>query len=211
MSQIDTKEKILDGAEELFAKTGYKGTSMRSITSQADVNLSAVNYHFGSKQGLVTAVIERRLLPLNKLREQGLRAAQEKAARGGEKPDVSSILLAFIEPTLLLPESAHGAKNFITLIGRAIADTDETARNIFIHNMKPTIKLFFDTLAESLPEIPKDVLYWRFNFVIGSLSHTMRSVGKCPVPMEDAVAHDPRSLVKLLMPFVTAGMEAPLC
>ena len=210
MSQIDTKEKILDVAEELFAKTGYKGTSMRAITSQAGVNLAAVNYHFGAKQGLITAVIERRLLPLNKLREQGLIVAREEAAKEGGKPNAAAVLLAFIEPTLLLPDSAPGARNFITLIGRALADTDETARNIFILNMKPIVKIFYNSLLEALPEIPKDVIYWRLNFVIGSLSHTMRAIGRCPVPMDEAVAHDARSLVKLLMPFVTAGMEAPL-
>ncbi|MEN8136233.1 MAG: TetR family transcriptional regulator [Thermodesulfobacteriota bacterium] len=210
MSQIDTKEKILDVAEELFAKTGYRGTSMRAITSQAEVNLAAVNYHFGAKQGLITAVIERRLLPLNKLREQGLSAAKEKAAKEGKKPDVPAVLLAFIEPTLLLPDSAPGARNFITLIGRALADTDKTARNIFILNMKPIIRIFYTCLVEALPDIPKDVVYWRLNFVIGSLSHTMRAIDRCPVPMDEAVAHDARSLVKLLMPFVTAGMEAPL-
>ena len=210
MSQIDTKEKILDVAEELFAKIGYQGTSMRAITSRAKVNLAAANYHFGSKQGLITAVIERRLLPLNSLREQGLNAAREKAAQAGGKPSVEAVLRAFIEPTLLLSESAPGAKNFITLIGRAVAATDETARNIFFKNMKSIIKLFYTCLAEALPEIPRDVLYWRLNFVIGSLSHTMRSVGKCPVPMAGVVAQDSRSLIKLLMPFVTAGMEAVL-
>jgi AcrR family transcriptional regulator len=210
MTQIDTKEKILDVAEELFAQTGYQATSMRAITSQAEVNLAAINYHFGTKQGLVTAVIERRLRPLNKLREKGLLVAREKAAVLGKKPVVAEMLLAFIEPTLLLPESAVGAKNFITLIGRAMADPDETARMIFVQNMKPILELFYACLAEALPQIPKDVLYWRLNFVIGALSHTMRSVGKCPMPMTEAVAQSPKDLVKLLMPFLTAGMEAPL-
>jgi hypothetical protein len=138
-----------------------------------------------------------------------LLAAREKAAGQGRKPGVAEVLLAFIEPTMLLPESAPGARNFITLIGRAMADPDETARKIFLRNMKPIIDLLYDCLAEALPEIPKDTLYWRLNFVIGALSHTMRSVDKCPVPMAGAVAHHPRALIKLLMPFVTAGMEVP--
>jgi AcrR family transcriptional regulator len=209
-SQVDTREKILDVAEELFASQGYRGTSMRVITSQAGVNLAAVNYHFGSKQGLVTAVIERRLLPLNEARERNLLAVREKAAGDSRRPEVREVLLAFIEPTLLLPESAPRARNFIALIGRALADTDETARKIFIRHMKPAIRLFYECLAEALPETPRDVLYWRLNFVIGALSHTMRAIDRCPVPMEGAVPHDSRTLVELLMPFVAAGMEAPL-
>ncbi|MDT8335959.1 MAG: TetR family transcriptional regulator, partial [Desulfurivibrionaceae bacterium] len=182
MSQLDTRVKILDVAEELFAEKGYQGTSMRAITSRAEVNLAAVNYHFGSKQGLVTEVIERRLVPLNRLREQNLTAVREKAAKIKKIPELESVLLAFIEPTLMLPESAPGASNFISLISRAMAETDQTAREIFVRNMKPILTLFYSCLAEALPEISPDVLYWRLNFVIGALSHTMRSIDKCPVP-----------------------------
>ncbi|MFN2366985.1 MAG: TetR/AcrR family transcriptional regulator [Desulfurivibrionaceae bacterium] len=209
MSQLDTRTRILDVAEELFADKGYRGTSMRAITARAEVNLAAVNYHFGSKQGLVTEVIERRLVPLNRLREQNLNAVREKAAKIKKIPELERVLLAFIEPTLMLPESTPGAKNFITLISRAMADTDQTAREIFVRNMKQIITLFYNCLAEALPEISPDVLYWRLNFVIGALSHTMRSIDKCPVPMAEGVPHDSRSLVKLLLPFIRAGMEAP--
>ena len=57
MSQPDTKERILDAAERLFAREGFHNTSLRAITGEADVNLAAVNYHFGSKEALLDAVI----------------------------------------------------------------------------------------------------------------------------------------------------------
>ena len=44
-----TKEQIIDVATELFAKDGYNGTSVRDIASEANVNVAAINYHFGSK------------------------------------------------------------------------------------------------------------------------------------------------------------------
>ena len=49
MSQSDTKTRILDGAEQLFAREGFHNTSLRTLTSLASVNLASVNYHFGSK------------------------------------------------------------------------------------------------------------------------------------------------------------------
>ena len=49
---MSTKNKILDAAEVLFADKGFNGTSLREITSYAEVNLAAVNYHFGSKKGV---------------------------------------------------------------------------------------------------------------------------------------------------------------
>ena len=62
----DTKDRILDAAESLFADRGFGATSMRAITSAADANLAAVNYHFGSKESLIEAVFARRLGPLNR-------------------------------------------------------------------------------------------------------------------------------------------------
>ena len=56
MAQSDTVERILDAAEILFAEKGFSETSLRLITSKAQVNLAAVNYHFGSKKSLIQAV-----------------------------------------------------------------------------------------------------------------------------------------------------------
>ena len=56
---MSTKNKILDAAESLFADKGFSGTSLREITSLAEVNLAAVNYHFGSKKELIKSVMSR--------------------------------------------------------------------------------------------------------------------------------------------------------
>ena len=53
-----TKERILDAAERLFADQGIDSTSLRAVTTAAEVNLAAVNYHFGSKHELYAAVLE---------------------------------------------------------------------------------------------------------------------------------------------------------
>ena len=206
----DTKEIILDKAEELFASKGYKGTSLRMITTGADVNLAAVNYHFGSKEGLVAAVIGRRIVPLNEERNRRLKEVLNKAESAGTRPELSDVLMAFLEPTMRLPESAPGAKNFVTLIGRAMADTDETARSIFIKHMGPAIKKFHNALAMALPEMPAEVLYWRLNFLLGAMSHTLRCIDKCPIPLDSAEPRNAQQLVELILPFITGGMEAPL-
>ncbi|MFO7982053.1 MAG: TetR family transcriptional regulator, partial [Desulfuromonadales bacterium] len=99
MSQQDTKERILDAAEGLFAREGFHGTSLRAITTRAAVNLAAVNYHFGSKDTLIEAVFERRLTPLNRLRLQRLDEVKKRAERSGGKPETRDVLAAFIEPT----------------------------------------------------------------------------------------------------------------
>ena len=56
-TQFSTKDRILNAAEGLFAQQGFAGTSLREVTSRADVNIAAVNYHFGSKEKLITQAI----------------------------------------------------------------------------------------------------------------------------------------------------------
>ena len=112
MAQEDTKSRILDTAEMLFARNGYHLTSLRSLTSQARVNLAAVNYHFGSKEALLRAIIERRLLPLNQIRTEKLSAALQTARQNNQPPKTETLLRAFIEPTLAFRHSGAGAEKF---------------------------------------------------------------------------------------------------
>jgi AcrR family transcriptional regulator len=60
----DTKAVLLDTASQLFAQQGFKGASVRAITSAARANLGAVTYHYGSKHALYNAVLQRATAPL---------------------------------------------------------------------------------------------------------------------------------------------------
>ena len=53
---IDTREKILKAASEVFAKKGYRNTTVAEICRRAGSNVAAVNYHFGSKDALYAVV-----------------------------------------------------------------------------------------------------------------------------------------------------------
>ena len=59
-----TREKIIKAASRAFARNGYDGASIRTIVAAADVNQAAINYHFGSKDGLYRAVLQAALLAL---------------------------------------------------------------------------------------------------------------------------------------------------
>jgi AcrR family transcriptional regulator len=209
MSRPDTKQKILDAAEYLFACEGYRGTSLRAITGKARVNLASVNYHFGSKTSLLEAVIRRRILPLNQLRMKRLEQVREEALNRGKKPAVKAVLLAFIEPTLLFMESSTGARNFVTFIGRSFTDPDDTVRKVFLRFIKQLFQLLFKTLCEALPNQRRDVIFWRLHFTMGSLFHTMHVSGNITVGPKDIRTNiDSHSLINQIIPFVTAGVKA---
>lgn len=54
-----TRKRILKHAERLFAKQGIDAVSIRDITDAAGVNSAAIHYHFGSKSGLIEALLAR--------------------------------------------------------------------------------------------------------------------------------------------------------
>ena len=88
----DTKERILNVAELLFADRGFPATALRDITSEASVNIASVNYHFGSKEALLAAVLERRLRPVNARRLELLDAIESAAGNG--VPNVEDVIRA---------------------------------------------------------------------------------------------------------------------
>ena len=73
-----TIDRILDAAEVEFAAHGFVETSLRTITTKAKVNLAAVNYHFGSKKGLIQAVTDRFLGPLTQHLQNQLSAYEKQ-------------------------------------------------------------------------------------------------------------------------------------
>lgn len=103
---IDTKDKILDAAERAFSENGYTGVSLRSIIGEAGVNLAAVHYHFGSKEGLLKAVILRRVGPVNAERLAMLDACERAA--GGGRLEVEKVLEAFLVPTFRMARKSGG-------------------------------------------------------------------------------------------------------
>ncbi len=203
-----TKDKILDAAEELFAGAGYQSTSLRAITGRAGVNLAAVNYHFGSKEALIEAVIERRLLPLNAKRIERLDAVNGAAQQDGRPPAVRDIMMAFIEPTLRFRESAPGAKNIISLLGRAIVEPDDTVKKRFFNLMMPVTRKMMASLAQALPGVARPSLVNRFHFALGSIFHAMRFYGERSLPEEMLLpAGDMDAFIEELVNYVTAGLE----
>lgn len=93
LDERSARDRILDVAEQKFAQFGYYGTSIRSITTEAAIDLSMVNYHFGGKDGLFTAVIERRTYEINDAIMNNLRSLPKNAS-------ADLIVYAYIDATI---------------------------------------------------------------------------------------------------------------
>lgn len=207
--QRDTKTRILDAAEVLFAENGYKRTSIKALACRAQVNLAAVNYHFGSKHALVEKVIARRLSLINDLRMEKFQQIEEEAARNGTPPPVPALLRAFIEPVFSVTDTLKKGASFLMIEGRAFAEPDHAIRDIFIRHFKPAFTRLSDLMQAALPELPAPVLRWRLHFVLGALAHALRVCGSRPSPDFFPPAAGAGTVVSLLVAFLARGMTAP--
>ena len=210
MGQADTKKNILDAAEKLFSRQGFSSTSHRVLTKEAGANLAAVNYHFGSKEELIKAVIERRLLPLNRWRIEKLQSVKKRAEDEKRLPGVREVLMAFIEPTFAFRKSGKGAQNFITLIGRSFSEPEGIVREIFLDLVRPVFQLLHDLLCEALPQVSCDVIFWRLHFTLGAMGHAMNmQQTNCLAPDGLDLNIDAVTMSEQFVDFVVSGLEAP--
>ena len=172
MAGEETKEKILDAAEELFALNGFAATSIRAITSHAEVNLAALNYHFGSKDALIDAVFERRIGPLNQARLSLLAAVKREA--GKESPTLEDVLGAFLQPALeLANDPDNGGREFMRLMGRAHSEAGELLQQRIARLFEEVFIQFSGALRSALPDLPMYELCWRLHFLVGAMAFTM--------------------------------------
>jgi len=194
----DTKSRILDSAEKLFGMNGFDGTSLRDITTAADVNLAAINYHFQSKDSLIDAIVARRIEPVNKKRFEMLAAA-------GSNPSVEQILTAFMAPVMQVKVDAAAP-----LIGRILSNPELFVERVFHKHLAPVSQRFVEALSKALPDLPPSEILWRLHFSVGVMTHTMLW-GRIYPRITNGVCDisDREALVDRTVRFVAAGFRAP--
>src|SRR5690242_14918734 len=147
-SQFSTKQRILEAAEDLFARHGFAGASLRQVTAAANVNLAAVNYHFGSKDRLIEEVFRRRLDELNARRLAALKRVLAKPEHGLE-----DVLAAFIKPALEMSLDRSGGPAFVRVLARAYAEHNERLRKFLSDNYGHVLKEFATAFGALLPKL----------------------------------------------------------
>ena len=202
LPHFSTKDRILHAAEELFAQHGFASTSLRQVTSRADVNIAAVNYHFGSKENLVNEVFRRRMDDMSRERLAALQKATE--AYPGE---LEPILAAFVEPALAMAQDRHGGGAFIRVIARAYAESNDSLRKFLSDQYGHVLREFAKALATCMPGLGKEALYWRLDFLSGALTYAMADFGLIKRPSGVSEATHRQRAAKALIHFAAAGFQ----
>ena len=202
-TQFSTKERILDAAETLFAQYGFGGTSLRQVTSQADVNIAAVNYHFGSKENLVNEVFRRRMDEMS-----AQRLARLEAAVAADRSDLEGILAAFVEPPLAMAQDRHGGGAFIRVIARAYAEKNDSLRRFLSEQYGHVLREFAKAIAACVTGLSKEELYWRLDFLAGALTYAMADFGMIKRPTGVTETEHRERAAQELIRFAAAGFKA---
>jgi AcrR family transcriptional regulator len=207
-AELDRQTRILDAAENALAEQGFAGASLRDIVTAAQVNLATVYYYFGSKRGLMEAVLKRRFGPL---REEHLALLREfEAAAKGQPLPVEKILEAMLLPPLRLAAQAPAKHQAITrLFGRIVAEPNPEVQEVVRGQRAEVRTAFLAAFRRSLPGALLPCLMWRVEFIWGALAFTMCNPRRLEV--ETRGACNPANTEKVLaemIHFFSAGFHA---
>ena len=194
---INTQDKILDAAEDLFVEHGFAATSLRAIATRAAVNLAATNYHFGSKEGLLAAVIHRHIRPVNEERIRRLNALEDSERSLTPRLILEALFFPLVET---LPHERLPA-----IMGRMFSEPESLTRTIMAEEFAEVSIRFQSALAGVLPDLTQNELDWRFHLMIGSMIHLL----KFPTPIVSAGNHVPfRQAIDHLITYSIAGFSS---
>jgi AcrR family transcriptional regulator len=184
-SEPDRQARILDAAENAIAELGFAGASLRDIVREARVNLATVYYYFGSKRGLMEAVLKRRFGPM---REEHLALLHEfEAATKGRPLPVEKILEAMLLPPLRVAANSSAKHQAVTrLIGRIVAEPNPQIQVVLASQRAGVRSAFLEALRRSLPKAPLPDLQWRMEFVWGALAFALCNPRKIEIETRGA-------------------------
>lgn len=164
LKQSTTADRILDVAERLFATRGIGATSIRAIVREAQVNVAAIHYHFGSKRAVLEAVFRRTREPINRERIQALEQAIAQRANKGET--VERILRALYWPVFrrFAGSSRDRAWRGLSIFAQLRLDPSDEARAMLEAHESEFVEAF-DRAIEHAVGRPIDQLRRRIQFV----------------------------------------------
>lgn len=158
----ETRRKLLDAAALAFAEHGVQNASLVDITRRAGQrNSGALHYHFGSREGVLCAVLEDHADFLA-AREGELLAV----ARTGPTTDIESVVEALVRPAAELAESDWRGRCFLLILADVVeedpADFGPELNAVLARTGGPAV---YDLLIERMPGLPPDVLIERLSLM----------------------------------------------
>ncbi len=170
--ETGSKRKLLDAAEQLFADKGFEAVSVRDITQLAKTNVAAVNYHFGSRDSLLSLVMMRYMLPVTEERIARLEAIERKWS--GKTAPLEEIIDALVRPLVgQVRKSELSERLFYKLIGRIFSQQADGLPAPVEEQLRQVLERFMRAFGKALPTVDSEDLAWRMHFMVGGMIHLL--------------------------------------
>lgn len=205
MAPPDTRTRILDAAEHLFAERGFRGTSVRAITDLAGVNLAAVGYHFGSKAELLTAVIRRVTGPIIAAQSAGL----DRLLARTPDPTAAELVAAYAGPLFdATPAGDEGGARTSRLIVTIFGDPAEEMRNWTGPAEDAVRDRYLAAFGRALPGLSPPELWFRMRGILAVVAVDRVEVYNQPPSASQSPAAG-EAARRWAITFLSAAMSAP--
>lgn len=158
----NTKTRLLDAAEQLYTNSGQENLSLRDLTDLANVNLAAVNYHFGSKNALICEMVARRLDPVN---EQRVDALAELESTYGYRFRAEHLFGMLAKNVLTDAFDITASEQQSKFAVRVSSDLTQPLREFLTQRYRRVEEHYLKAFCLSTPWLPADEVAWRVNMV----------------------------------------------
>ena len=171
----ETRESILDAAEDLFSKHGFYGVTIREVAREAGVDTALVHYYLGTKRALFDAVFLRRAEVWNSDRVDAINRYAEAA---GADMTLEGLLAAFLHsPFEWALKGGPGWKHYAALVAQTNANP-MFGGEIMTRYFDPTARRLIELIRRVLPEAREEDLYWGYHNLSGALTLTLGETGR---------------------------------
>jgi AcrR family transcriptional regulator len=162
-SSPSVRDRILIAAETLLVRHGYDGASLRDISQVAHVNLGSLVYHFGTKDGMLRALCEARLLPVIESQTKRLKACEGRL-EAGEPLSLEDLFRAVFEPALRSASIEDELGGLYALMFTDPSDVVRgTAKNLFAESSN----LLYRLARRLLPDMDEAEFHLRYIGIVG--------------------------------------------
>lgn len=178
---LSTEERLLTVAERLFAEHGIDAVSVRAITIEAEANIAAVHYHFGTKLDLVRALVERRVGEVNAHRLELLRALDAAPTIGPR--DIATV---WVQPLarLALDTDRRSYLGFLVALTNSGPELRAMAGNVF----RPHFTRIDAALERALPDVDPATRRFRFAMLTDTATRSLADLHAAAAPWRHARA-----------------------
>jgi AcrR family transcriptional regulator len=146
-ADAETRERLIEAAERLFAQQGFKRVTVREICRAARANVAAVNYHFGDKLGLYRTVLQRAITAMRETNEAARAAGQGQPPEEELRRYIGVFLHRVLKP---------GSGAIHQLITREMNDPTPALDDLVEQGVRPRVEYLSGVIARMLGCDPRD-------------------------------------------------------